>query len=579
MNEEFNRVGAPESPDASTGLGQIGHRRQVRIGGIQIAGRRRRPSGEKAPLPRELKRSGRFWLLAGLAVVLLWTTLFAFPATTEWWARVDHRILNWFVDIRNDTLTSVMKALHALGSLWFIRPLRWATILVLALFRRWRALIGMAIAFIAVDTVQRTLAENIARPRPIVDIIGDWVGYSHPSEPVALLAVTVVVAGFALIPSGKWRTRWFAGSAVVVGFLALSLVYLGTDHPSDVVVGWLIGPVIGVLVFRWVAPESVFPVVYGHGRTAHLDVSGPRGEAIKAALQEQLGLPVLSIEPFGLEGSGGSTPLRIRCCADPDVYVFAKLYAQSHLRADRWYKVARTILYGSLEDEIRFQSVRRLVEYEDYMLLKLQDADLPSPRTMGFVEITPEREYAIVTEFLENAEEMGDVDVDDAIIDDALIIVRKLWDAGLAHRDIKPANVMVSEGRVVLIDPAFATIRPSPWRQAVDLANMMIILALRSTPELVYERTLQYFSPEDVAEAFATMRSVTIPSQSRSSLSLLKRTEGIDIVARFRELAPARERISLQRWSFRRVWLTVGAAFAIMFLISLLIDNFRAGVI
>jgi len=579
VNEEFNRVGAPESPDASTGLGQIGHRRQVRIGGIQIAGRRRRPSGEKAPLPRELKRSGRFWLLAGLAVVLLWTTLFAFPATTEWWARVDHRILNWFVDIRNDTLTSVMKALHALGSLWFIRPLRWATILVLALFRRWRALIGMAIAFIAVDTVQRTLAENIARPRPIVDIIGDWVGYSHPSEPVALLAVTVVVAGFALIPSGKWRTRWFAGSAVVVGFLALSLVYLGTDHPSDVVVGWLIGPVIGVLVFRWVAPESVFPVVYGHGRTAHLDVSGPRGEAIKAALQEQLGLPVLSIEPFGLEGSGGSTPLRIRCCADPDVYVFAKLYAQSHLRADRWYKVARTILYGSLEDEIRFQSVRRLVEYEDYMLLKLQDADLPSPRTMGFVEITPEREYAIVTEFLENAEEMGDVDVDDAIIDDALIIVRKLWDAGLAHRDIKPANVMVSEGRVVLIDPAFATIRPSPWRQAVDLANMMIILALRSTPELVYERTLQYFSPEDVAEAFATMRSVTIPSQSRSSLSLLKRTEGIDIVARFRELAPARERISLQRWSFRRVWLTVGAAFAIMFLISLLIDNFRAGVI
>ncbi len=44
----------------------------------------------------------------------------------------------------------------------------------------------------------------------------------------------------------------------------------------------------------------------------------------------------------------------------------------------------------------------RLVEYEDYILLKLQDAELPSPRTMGFVEITPEREYVIVTEFLEN---------------------------------------------------------------------------------------------------------------------------------------------------------------------------------
>jgi tRNA A-37 threonylcarbamoyl transferase component Bud32 len=359
----------------------------------------------------------------------------------------------------------------------------------------------------------------------------------------------------------------------------VSLVYLGTDHPSDVIVGWLLGPVIGVLVFRWVAPESIFPVTYGRGRTAHLDVSGPRGDAIRTALKEQLGLTVLSIEPFGLEGSGGSTPLRIKYSADPDVHMFAKLYAQSHLRADRWYKVARTILYGTLEDEVRFQSVRRLVEYEDYILLKLQDAELPSPRTFGFVEITPEREYLIVTEFLENAKEMGDVDVDEGIIDEALVIVRKLWDAGLAHRDIKPANVMVSEGRVVLIDPAFATIRPSPWRQAVDLANMMIILALRSSPEIVYERTLKHFSPDDVAEAFAAMRSVTIPSQSRSSLALIKRTEGVDIVARFRELAPARERISLQRWSFRRVWLTVAAAFAILFLISLLIDNFQTGVI
>jgi hypothetical protein len=90
---------------------------------------------------------------------------------------------------------------------------------------------------------------------------------------------------------------------------------------------------------------------------------------------------------------------------------------------------------------------------------------------------------------------------------------------------------------------------------------------------------LAYFSPEDIAEAFAAMRSVTIPSQSRSSMALLKRTEGIDLVARFRELSPARERISLQRWSWRRVRLTVGAAFLLIFLISLVIDNFQTGVL
>ena len=554
-------------------LDDIGERRELRIAGIKLYGRRRRPSGEKSPLPRTLHWTGWAWLLAGLSVAVIWAMLFALPGTTDWFTRVDHQILNRFVDIRNDTLTDIMNALHVLGSVWFYRPLRWAIILLLVVFRRWRILIGVLVAFIVVDAIVRVLVVEIARPRPFVDIIGDWANYSHPSAPTAFLAVTLVVAGYALVPKGAWRNRWFVLSAVLVAALGISLMYLGISHPSDVFVAAVLGPVVGVLVFRLVAPESVFPVTYRRGRAAHLDVTGERGRAIREALQEQLGVEVLAIEPFGQEGSGGSTPLRIKLAGDPDRFCFAKLYASSHLRADRWYKAARTVLYGSLEDEVRFTSVRRLVEYEDYILLKLKEAGLPSPESYGFVEITPEREYMIVTEFLEGAKEMGDTEVTDEIIDDALLSVRRLWDAGLAHRDIKPANVMVRDGNVVLIDPAFATVRPSPWRQAVDLANMMIILALRTSPEHVYERALKYFTPEEIAEAFAATKGVTIPSQSRSSLALVKRNEGIDIVQRFRELTPYREPISIQRWSPRRLALALGAVLLFMILLSLLVDN------
>jgi tRNA A-37 threonylcarbamoyl transferase component Bud32 len=248
-----------------------------------------------------------------------------------------------------------------------------------------------------------------------------------------------------------------------------------------------------------------------------------------------------------------------------------------HDPADSLYKIARTVLYGSLEDEVRFTSVRRLVEYEDYILLKLKDAGLPSPEPYGFVELTPEREYLIVTEFLMNAQEMGEVEVTDEIADDALLAVRRLWDAGLAHRDIKPANVMVRDSHVVLIDPAFATVRPSPWRQAVDLANMMIILALRSDPEYVYQRALALFSPDDIAEAFASTRSVTVPSQSRSFLTALKRKDGTDVIERFRELAPHREPISIQRWSLRRVMLTIGSLIVMALFLTLLIENILGG--
>ena len=56
----------------------------------------------------------------------------------------------------------------------------------------------------------------------------------------------------------------------------------------------------------------------------------------------------------------------------------------SHVRADRWYKLGRTILYGNLEDEAPFQSVRRLVEYEDYAVRLLRDVGIPTAAPSGW---------------------------------------------------------------------------------------------------------------------------------------------------------------------------------------------------
>jgi len=437
---------------------------------------------------------------------------------------------------------------------------------------------GALIVFALVEMVSTELAHAIGRPRPLVQVLGDWKGYSHPATPVAAVAATLGVIGQSLIPSGRRRRVIMGASLVALAVLVVARVYLGVDHLTDGVVGALFGIAAAVVVFRLFVPNSAFPVTYRRGTTAHLDIGGRRGAAIRSAVSDQLGVEILDMKLFGLEGSGGSTPILLTVKGDPEAQLFAKLYSTNHLRADRWYKLGRTILYGSLEDEAKFTTVRRLVEYEDYMLLRFQDAGVPSAEPFGIVEITPEREYLIVTEFLQDAAEISKADVDEAVVDDALLMVRELWDAGLAHRDVKPANVLVKDGKVRLIDVAFGTVRPSPWRQSVDLANMMIILGLRVGADVVYERALKLFAPDDIGEAFAATKSITVPTQSRSSLKLLKRAEGVDVIERFRDLAPPCEPIAIQRWNMRRVLLAAGAAFAIALLGSVLWNNITSGV-
>ena len=334
---------------------------------------------------------------------------------------------------------------------------------------------------------------------------------------------------------GRPRTvaKWVAVALVTIGSAAG--LYLATFHLFDLAMGIALAVALVVNGFRIFTPNEVFPVAYGGGKKAHLDVGGARGEAIRSAVQDQLGLCVIDMKPVGLAGSGGSTPLRLRVAGDPDTYLFGKLYTMSHVRADRWYKLGRTVIYGRLEDEAPFQSVRRLVQYEDYTLRLFVDLGIRTAAPFGIVELTPEREYLLVTEFFDGAKEIGEADIDDHVIDEALGLVRSLWDAGVAHRDIKPANILVRDGHVLIIDVAFAQVRPSPWREAIDLANMMLVLAVRTDAERVYQRALRFFTPDEIAEAFAAARGVASPTQLRTAM----KEDGRDLVAQFRALAPS----------------------------------------
>ncbi len=494
--------------------------------------------------------------MAALVLLVVWMMVaLVSPSARRNTDQVDAAILRPLAGWRTGWLTTVARGVDRVATGWTMFFVAIALLLVTAFFRRWRHLFTFLGSVMVLVVIGSILINEYKRPRPYgVTAAGRWQGFSLPSATVAIVSFTAVGIIYMVVVPGRWRDVAKRVGILAVAMVAAARLYLGVDHPFDVLVGAALGVAIPLNAFRFFTPNEVFPLTYHPGKTAHLDIGGRRGEALRRAVEEQLGVTVVDVKPVGLAGSGGSTPLRLRVAGDPDTYLFGKLYAMNHVRADRWYKLGRTILYGRLEDEKPFQSVRRLVQYEDYALRVMRDAGVPTAASLGVVQLTPEREYLLVTEFFDGAVEIGEAAVDDQVIDEGLALVRRLWNNGLAHRDIKPANLLVKDGHLVVIDVAFAQVRPSPWREAVDLANMMLVLGVRSDAERVYRRALSYFTPDEIAEAFAAARGIASPSQLRS---MMKR-DGRDLVAQFRALSPARRPISLQRWGPRRVFLALG---------------------
>lgn len=448
----------------------------------------------------------------------------------------DVAVLRWFETLRHGPGDRIAELASGLGDPWGWRPMRWLTLAALIGCRRVRHLLVFVVLLLAVTAATTASAAS---------------SVPYPSAPVAMLGVSLIGAMYTLLPRGRARNRAKLGALALMGGHGLARLVLALDRPSSVGLGLLVGVAVPVVVFRWLTPNDTFPITYRRDRRPR-SLDPALMEALRSAMLADHGCEVLAARLLRPPGSSGSTPMHL--VVQPPgggapLELFAKLYSLAHLRADRWYKLARVILYGRLEDEAPFVEIRQLVEHEDYLLRLAARADLPVPATLGFSELTPGRDYLLVMEWLQQAEQLGNVSLPVDVIDQGIVIVRRLRAAGIAHRDIKPANLVVSGGRLFLVDLSFGEARPSPWREAVDLATMMLCLGLVADPVVVYERAVRLFTPDEVGEAFAAARSVTIPAQLRH----LVRAEDPALANRFVGLAPAHPPIRIQRWTARRV--------------------------
>ena len=168
--------------------------------------RRRRPSGEPPPLPRHLNASGKWWLAAAAAVILVWIAV-AVTGSVSLFDAADTWVLQAFAQVRSGPLTRVALIAGALATPIGVYVLWVANFAVLVVVRRWRHLfVWVGVALVVVN-LGSTMLEVLQRPRPYeVELIGRWAGYSMPSLPITVLTAFLVCTLYSLVPAGRYRT-------------------------------------------------------------------------------------------------------------------------------------------------------------------------------------------------------------------------------------------------------------------------------------------------------------------------------------------------------------------------------------
>ena len=255
--------------------------------------RRRRPSGAPPPLPRQIGRTGRGWMV--VTVVLVAWLLVALPSS---WARrvtdqVDHALLRGIVELRTEWLTTAARGIDRMATGWTLSVVTMLLLVATVVCKRWRHLFTFLGCVVLLQIIGVLLIEAYGRPRPYeITIIGRWQGFSLPSATAALVSITVVGVLYMLVVPGRpRRIGKFVGAGVVLLTVG-SRLYLGVDHPFDVLTGVTLGVAIPLVAFRFFTPNEVVPVTYRGGKTAHLDIGGRRGVALRRAVEDQLGVTV-----------------------------------------------------------------------------------------------------------------------------------------------------------------------------------------------------------------------------------------------------------------------------------------------
>jgi undecaprenyl-diphosphatase len=187
--------------------------------------------------------------------------------------RWDHALDRWFFVQREATLDTITQWGSMLGDTATVVGIAAVAVVVLAIGRHWAHISFLVGALVIEVTTFLTTTFVIDRERPAVPHLDPGPPTSsYPSGHVA--ASIVLYVGLALIITSLVRSKlvravvWIAAIALPT-FVALSRLYRGMHHPTDVI-GSVIGA-FGCLAFAFLATRTGVAVAEANDRAASDD--------------------------------------------------------------------------------------------------------------------------------------------------------------------------------------------------------------------------------------------------------------------------------------------------------------------
>lgn len=159
-------------------------------------------------------------------------------------ARTDSLIAQYFLSMRSDFLTMIMKSVTFLGDAKFVIATLAVILFFLTLVKKYVYSTALVLATVGVFITSLLFKDIFSRPRPQGHQLVIENGFSFPSGHAIIAIALYGMLAYFLIK--YFKNKYAKIAAGIIGFtviaaIGVSRVYLGVHWPSDVIGSYIFG--------------------------------------------------------------------------------------------------------------------------------------------------------------------------------------------------------------------------------------------------------------------------------------------------------------------------------------------------